>query len=99
MSTPGVITNLINQAHLNAHLRVKQRLASASFAVSTCWRPLVRKRERTLNPPSCPFMQLHFAGDAFERPVEVFHHLKLFSDEDANGKKPVLSETYEVIYS
>lgn len=39
----------------------------------------------------CP--QLHFAADAGEKPVEVFHRLKLYADDDPTGqtRKPVVS--------
>ncbi len=37
-------------------------------------------------------LQLHFAPDAREKDVEVFHRLKLYSDDDPTGqsKKPVV---------
>jgi hypothetical protein len=40
-----------------------------------------------------PFLQLHFAQDIGEKPVELFHRLKLYSDDDPTGqtRKPVTS--------
>lgn len=42
---------------------------------------------------------LHFTDDAFEEPVELYHKLKLYGEDDPSGqaisKKPVVSETYE----
>lgn len=42
---------------------------------------------------------LHFTDDAFEDPVELYHKLKLYGEDDLSGqastKKPVVSETYE----
>lgn len=37
--------------------------------------------------------QLHFAPDAAEKPVEIFHRLKLYSDDDPQGKlqRPVVA--------
>ncbi|KAK9810316.1 hypothetical protein WJX72_008474 [[Myrmecia] bisecta] len=44
-------------------------------------------------------IQLHFADDAFEEPVELFHKLKLYSETEVAGhqnpKKPVVAEEYE----
>jgi hypothetical protein len=38
-------------------------------------------------------LQLHFAQDAGEKPVEIFHRLKLYADDDPTGqtRKPVVS--------
>lgn len=45
----------------------------------------------------CP--QLHFAADAGEKPVEVFHRLKLYADDDPTGqtRKPVVSVGYALL--
>lgn len=38
-------------------------------------------------------LQLHFAQDAGEKPVEILHRLKLYADDDPTGqtRKPVVS--------
>eukprot|EP00879_Flechtneria_rotunda_P009663 GHRR01010110.1.p1 GENE.GHRR01010110.1~~GHRR01010110.1.p1 ORF type:complete len:207 (+),score=30.89 GHRR01010110.1:224-844(+) len=40
---------------------------------------------------------LHFAPDAQEKPLEIFHRLKLYSDDDPTGatRKPVVAEQFE----
>ncbi|MCO5548129.1 hypothetical protein L7F22_001587 [Adiantum nelumboides] len=41
-----------------------------------------------------------FHGDAAEKPIELYHHLKLYPDDEAGPpsmKKPVVVETYEEI--
>lgn len=47
---------------------------------------------------------LHFTDDAGEEPVELYHKLKLYGEDDPSGqastKKPVVSETYdELVFS
>ena len=40
------------------------------------------------------FLQLHFADDSQEQPVEIYHKLKLYDEADPNNpstKKPVRS--------
>eukprot|EP00850_Spirogloea_muscicola_P012832 SM000084S23168 [mRNA] locus=s84:568591:570281:- [translate_table: standard] len=49
-------------------------------------------------------ISVHFHSDAAEKPVDLFHHLKLYPDEEAaaagtaqSTKKPVVVESYEEI--
>ena len=41
----------------------------------------------------CRAVQLHFAQDSLEKPIEIFHRLKLYADDDPTGqtRKPVVS--------
>lgn len=50
----------------------------------------------------CVWMQLHFADDAQESPVELFHKLKLYSDADHSNqstKRPVDSHPFRAARS
>ena len=47
-----------------------------------------------------PQMQLHFADDAQEQPVEIYHKLKLYSEVDPtiqSTKKPVRAHSHSHI--
>jgi hypothetical protein len=47
-----------------------------------------------------PVLQLHFASDSHEPDLELYHKLKLYSEDEGdkgqqNPKKPVVTEQYE----
>lgn len=50
-------------------------------------------RRFPLDLPDLLLLQLHFTDDAVEEPVELYHKLKLYGEDDPSGqastKKPV----------